>query len=39
MIKFLNSMSKEELSKRGVKDRTSMVMEIEKVFTKRSSIQ
>jgi hypothetical protein len=32
-------MSKEELRKRGVKYRNSMVMEIEKFFTKRILIQ
>jgi hypothetical protein len=39
IIKLLNSKSNEELSKKGIKNRTSMVMEIEKVFTKRNLIQ
>jgi hypothetical protein len=39
IIKFLNSISKEELRNKGIKDRTSMVMETKKVFTKRNLIQ
>jgi hypothetical protein len=39
IIKFLNSSSKETLRKKGVKDRTKMVMENERIFTKRNLIQ
>ena len=39
IIKLLNSKSNEELSKKGIKNRTNMVMDIENVFTKRSRIQ
>ena len=39
IIKSLNFVSKEELKKKGIKDRASMVMETEKVFAKRSLIQ
>ena len=39
IIKLLNSKSNEELSKKGIKNRTNMVMDIEKVFTKRNLIQ
>jgi hypothetical protein len=34
VIKFLNSNSKEVLKSKGVKDRTTMVMEAENIFTK-----
>jgi hypothetical protein len=39
IIKFLNSNSKEALKSKGVKDKTTMVMEIENIFTKRNLIQ
>ena len=39
IIKNLNFKSKDELIKSGIKYRTNMVMEVEKVFTKRNLIQ
>jgi hypothetical protein len=39
IIKFLNSNSKEVLKSKGIKDRTTMVMETENIFTKRNLIQ
>jgi hypothetical protein len=39
IIKFQNSNSRETLSRRCVNDRTTMVMETERVFTKRNLIQ
>ena len=39
IIRNLNSMTKEELSQIGVKDRTSTIMEFEKVLTKRNLLQ
>jgi hypothetical protein len=36
IIKVLNSKSKEELSKRGIKYHTNMVMETKNIFTKRT---
>jgi hypothetical protein len=39
IIKFLNSNSRETLLKKGVNDRTTMVMETERIFTKRNLIQ
>jgi hypothetical protein len=35
IIKFLNSNSKEALKSKGVKDRTTMVMETKKYFYKK----
>jgi hypothetical protein len=39
IIKFLNSTSIETLARKGVTDRTAMVMETERIFTKRNLIQ
>jgi hypothetical protein len=39
VIKFLNSNSSEVLKIKGVKDRTTMVMEDENIFTKRNLLQ
>jgi hypothetical protein len=39
IIKFLNSNSGEELLRKGVNDITIMVMETERIFTKRNLIQ
>jgi hypothetical protein len=39
IIKFLNSTSSEILASKGVKDRTTMVMETKRIFTKRNLIQ
>jgi hypothetical protein len=39
IIKFLNSNTNEVLQRKGVKDRTTMVMEAENIFTKRNLLQ
>jgi hypothetical protein len=39
IFKFINANSKETLKNRGIKDITTMVMETEKIFTKRNLIQ
>jgi hypothetical protein len=39
IIKFLNSNSRETLARKGVKDKTTMVMETERIFTKRNLLQ
>jgi hypothetical protein len=39
IIRNLNSMTKEELSQIGVKDRTCIIMDFEKVLTKRNLLQ
>jgi hypothetical protein len=39
IIKFLNSNSRDTLLKKGINDRTTMVMETERIFTKRNLIQ
>jgi len=38
IIKFLNSNSRDTFFKKGINYRTTMVMEIERIFTKRNLI-